>query len=1151
MKLTQLRLVGFKSFADPTDFLIEPGLTGVVGPNGCGKSNLVEAIKWVMGESSFKSMRASSMDDVIFSGSSSRAARNNAEVAVRIDNSDRSAPAAFNDSDTLEIARRIDREGGSTYSINSREVRAHDVQVVFADACTGARSPALVHQGRIGEIIQAKPEHRRHVLEEAAGIAGLRARRYEAELRIKATEANLLRLEDVIGQLADQVDELKKRAREAARYRAVSAEVRKCEATLYHVRWTAAKVEVAEAQHAKDLCLRSVAQRTATEAEASKRQALVAAELPSLREAEARAGATVHRLNVARQELDREEERTKDRLAELALQLTQLVTDSEREQALAADAEAALARLTTEEETLRSEAEESAGRRSDVEAKVSQAEGELASAETILAELTAQRAELTARQHQLETTVQEQGGLAVRLGNEITEIERKLSDLQASATSPDLPALTAEVKAAEAALLDAEASVAQAEAAHALLRGELETTRKPLVDAEQRVQRLETEAKTLSEVLAVPSKNLAPPVIESTVVEKGHEKALGAALGDDLDGSVAASAPIRWIGSVIDASDPVLPTGVEPLLVKVQAPGELSRRLSQIGVVSREVAARLHGQLKPGQRLVSLEGDLWRWDGFSASAHAGTGAARRLAERTRLASIEAELLVARSEVEASRRVAEAARGVLEDIAAAEFQARTTVRELRRKLNAARDRCEAVHRDQSCQAARLSALAEARLRLTASRDEALIAKTRAEEALRSLAPITDLEGNLAAVCYNTAGKRVALARMRAEQDGIKWKADFTSRRLAQLASDQADWGERLIGARNQIATLTTRVAEAEHGCANLERAPQIFAEKRCALVSQVQAAEVERRTCAARLQEGENALNNADRDARAALQHVGEAREQLARAEECFDGAQRQLSEIAREIHDMLEVEPSAVMEVAELKPGQRLMEVAAIEERLKQLRRERERLGPINLRAEEELGEVEAQHSGLTAERGDLVEAIKKLRLGIQTLNSEARNRLLASFEHVNKHFDGLFAQLFGGGSAKLQLVDNDDPLEAGLEILVTPAGKTQSILSLLSGGEQALTALALIFAMFLTNPAPICVLDEAEAPLDDHNVERFCALLEEMTRATDTRFLIITHNPITMARMNRLFGVTMVERGVSQLVAVDLETAVRFREAG
>jgi chromosome segregation protein len=1151
MKLTRLRLVGFKSFADPTDFQIEPGLTGVVGPNGCGKSNLVEAIKWVMGESSFKSMRASSMDDVIFSGSSSRGARNNAEVAVRIDNSDRSAPAAFNDADILEIARRIDREGGSTYTINSREVRAHDVQVVFADACTGAGSPALVHQGRIGEIIQAKPEQRRHVLEEAAGIAGLRARRYEAELRIKATEANLLRLEDVIGQLADQVDDLKKRAREAARYRAVSAEVRKCEATLYHVRWTAAKVEVAEAEHAKDLCLRSVAQRTATEAEASKRQALVVAELPRLREAEARAGATVHRLNVARQELDREEERTKDRLAELVLQLMQLIADSEREQALAADAEAALARLTTEEETLRSEVEESAGRRSDIEAKVSQAEGELASAETILAALTAQRAELTAGQHQLETTVQEQGCLAVRLENEITEIARKRSELQASGSSAVLAALTAEVKAAEAALLDAEASVAQAEAAHALLRSELESTRKSLVDAEQRVQRLETEAKTLSEVLAVGSKNLLPPVIDSIAAEKGYEKALGAALGEDLDAPVAPSAPIRWMGSAIDASDPGLPTGVEPLLTKVRAPSELSRRLSQIGVVSREVGARLRGQLKPGQRLVSPEGDLWRWDGFSASAHAEASAARRLAERTRLAAIEAELLPARSEVEACRRVADAAGAVVEDVGAAEIQARNAVRELRRELNVARDQCEAVHRNQSCQAARLSALAEARLRLSASRHEAMIAKRQAEEELCSLTPVAELEGKLGAVRSDIAGKRVELDRMRADQDGIMWKANFADRRLAQLASDQGDWGERLAGARNQIATITTRVAEAERGRANLERAPQIFADKRSALLREVEGAEVERRICATRLDEAENALTNADRDARIALQEVGAAREELARAEEYFEGAKRQLSEIAREIHDMLQVEPSAVTEVAELKPGQRLTEVAEIEERLKQLRRERERLGPVNLRAEEELGEVEAQHSGLTAERGDLVEAITKLRLGIQTLNSEARNRLLVSFEHVNKHFDGLFAQLFGGGSAKLQLVDSDDPLEAGLEILVTPAGKPQSILSLLSGGEQALTALALIFAMFLTTPAPICVLDEAEAPLDDHNVERFCALLEEMTRATDTRFLIITHNPITMARMNRLFGVTMVERGVSQLVAVDLETAVRFRETG
>src|SRR5512139_3598454 len=345
MKLTRLRLLGFKSFVEPTDFLIEPGLTGVVGPNGCGKSNLVEALRWVMGESSHKSMRASSMDDVIFSGSNSRPARNNAEVAIAIDNSSRSAPAAFNDQDSLEIARRIERDSGSNYRINGREVRARDVQILFADASTGARSPALVHQGRIGEIIQAKPEQRRRVLEEAAGISGLHARRHEAELRLRAAEQNLSRLEDVIGQLAGQIDGLKRQARQAIRYRNVSAEVRKVEATLYYLRWTTANSEVSEAEHAKDLCVREVAERTGAQAEASKRQALVAAQLPNLREAEARAGAALHRLNVARQDLDREEQRAKDRIAELDLRLTQFAADGERERRLAADAEAALARL--------------------------------------------------------------------------------------------------------------------------------------------------------------------------------------------------------------------------------------------------------------------------------------------------------------------------------------------------------------------------------------------------------------------------------------------------------------------------------------------------------------------------------------------------------------------------------------------------------------------------------------------------------------------------------------------------------------------------------------------------------------------------------------------------------------------------------------
>ena len=1128
MKLTRLRLLGFKSFVEPTDFLIEPGLTGVVGPNGCGKSNLVEALRWVMGESSYKSMRASSMDEVIFSGTNNRPARNNAEVGISIDNAERSAPAAFNDQDSIDIARRIEREAGSTYRINGREVRARDVQILFADASTGARSPALVHQGRIGEIIQAKPEQRRRVLEEAAGVAGLHARRHEAELRLKAAETNLLRLEDVIGQLAAQIDGLKKQARQAIRYRTVSAQVRKSEATLYHLRWTAASTEVIEAERAKDLCVREVATRTGAQAEASKRQAIASAALPELREAETRAGAALHRLNVALQDLDREEARAKDRIAELDLRLKQFAADGEREAKLAADAEAALAKLAAEEDTIRKEARESAGRRSGVDTKVAKADGELSAAEKIFSDLTTALADLTAQRHSFENAAREQSDRVTRIVTEIAEIERELATLKTADNAP----LTAAVEGAQAALTEAEAAAVAAEAAHTNARADLEAAREALAESEKRVQRLETEAKTLAQMLSLETRNLWPPVIDHVSVDKGFEKALGAALGDDLDAPVDASAPMHWSKVAPDDNDPALPQGVQALSRFVKAPAQLARRLAQIGVVDREAGGKLAASLRTGQRLVSREGDLWRWDGFVAAAHAPTGAARRLAQRSRHAEIDSELNSARAEVDGKRKALGTAQAAFDAASTAENETRTRERDLNR------------------QAARLSALAEARARLSASRDEATAAKAEAERALAALAPAADIETNLVAVRDDITEKRAKLAEVRAEQQAIVREAELADKRLTTLASDKAGWIERRDGARNQIATLDQRVAEAKRDRADLENAPQVFAEKRKGVIAEVAKAEGARRACADRLQEAENALAQADRDARAALEAASAAREELARAEERFEGAKRRLTDIGREIRDMLEIEPTAVAELAGIEPGKVLPDLADIEATLERLRRERERLGAVNLRAEEELREIEAQHTTLTTERDDLVEAIKKLRLGIQSLNREARERLLSSFEQVNKHFQHLFTKLFGGGTAELQLIESDDPLEAGLEIMAKPPGKKPSTLSLLSGGEQALTALALIFAVFLTNPAPICVLDEVDAPLDDHNVERFCDLLDEMTKSTDTRFVIITHNPITMARMNRLYGVTMAERGVSQLVSVDLEAAVQFRES-
>ncbi len=1152
MKLTRLRLIGFKSFVESTDFLIEPGLTGVVGPNGCGKSNLVEALRWVMGEASHKAMRAAGMDDVIFSGNTDRPARNSAEVAMLIDNSTRTAPAQFNDDDSIEVSRRIERDEGSTYRLNGREVRARDIQILFADASTGARSPALVHQGRIGEIIQARPEQRRRVLEEAAGIAGLHARRHEAELRLRAAEQNLARLEDVITQLAGQIDALKRQSRQAVRYRNLSQNIRKAEAALFHLRLLQARREVDDAEQARTGTARDVVERAGVQASAATAQAVAAANLPALREGEVEAAAVLQRLTAARDALEREEARAKERIAELARRLVQLGDDVERERKLSTDAEAALARLETERDTLAREVQAGAERRGSVEERVAAADTMLASSEKTFGELTAALAGLTAQRKQLETAVRESEGRRRRVEGELGKVTAELDQLMMDAArAVDLDGMAAAVTAAQAAVAAAEAEALRAEAAQSGARQVLDVARQPLGEAERSAHRLETEAKTLARVLHVDNRQLWPPVIDLLTVEKGYETALGAALGDDLDAPIEAAAPMHWGGAAIDPADPALPEGVRPLSDFISAaPEAMARRLRQIGVVARADGARVARDLKPGQRLVSEEGDLWRWDGFAVAAHAPTGAARRLAGRNRLADIEAELRTVRADLDLRHQAVAAAEAEVAAARDAENASRVRWRDLQHEADAARDRHAAAERELNRITSRRSALAEAQARLATTLTETAAAGATAADALAALPPTADLEAQLAESRAEVANDRGRLAEMRAEAQALAREMELADRRIAAIALESGDWSGRRDGAVNQIATIETRLRQTATEHAELVDTPAQFDAKRRALIGEIESAEAARRAAADRLAEGENAQAEADRGARAALEALSAAREAAARAEERHEGVKRRLADIAAEIREILEAEPEQLAGMAGLAADTPLPGIAEIEAELDKLKRDRERLGAVNLRADEELREVETQHTTLVTERNDLVEAIKRLRQGIQSLNREARERLLASFEVVNSHFRRLFTELFGGGTAELQLIENDDPLEAGLEILAKPPGKKPATLSLLSGGEQALTALALIFAVFLTNPAPICVLDEVDAPLDDHNVDRFCDLLNQMTKSTDTRFIIITHNPITMARMDRLFGVTMAERGVSQLVSVDLDSAVKIRDA-
>ncbi|MER8726272.1 chromosome segregation protein SMC [Mesorhizobium sp. M1027] len=1151
MKFSRLRLLGFKSFVEPGEFVIERGLTGIVGPNGCGKSNLVEALRWVMGESSYKNMRASGMDDVIFSGSGTRPARNTAEVTLFLDNSDRSAPSAFNDADELQVSRRIEREAGSLYRINGKEARAKDVQLLFADQSTGARSPSMVGQGRIGELIQAKPQARRALLEEAAGISGLHTRRHEAELRLKAAEQNLERLDDVVGELESQIESLKRQARQASRFKNLSADIRKAEATLLHLRWTLAKTQEGEARSALAIATALVGDRAAAQMAAAREQGINAHRLPDLRDAEAAAAAAFQRLSIAKAQIEEEAGRIRARQAELDRRLQQLDGDLAREERMVRDNADILERLAAEEAVLNVENAGAAEREASTRAAVEQAASTLASSEARLAALTAERAEAAASRNQIERTLRDAAERRDRFARQLADVDRELSEIVSRVAGlPDPAEKRLLVEQALALLEGAEAAAIAAERAVAEARAGEGAARPPVQDAKAELARIETEARTLAKILNAASGDLFPSVLEQISVERGYETALGAALGEDLDVPLDRSAPVHWGQSEIQPGDAALPEGIKSLASVVRAPAQLARRLAQIGIVEAADGRRLQTLLAPGQRLVSREGALWRWDGFTASADAPTAAAQRLAQKNRLAELDAEAVHATRILRDAEQALARAEQVLAQASEAERSARQAGRDAQHGLDAARNALAEAEKAGGELSSRRAALDEARARIVDSHEETATAFVEAEMLLQDAPDLGDLQSQLDQSAANVARDRAALADARAVHEGLKREAEARARRLDAIGAERRNWVERAENASTQIAALGERKAEAEAERERLADAPDEIDAKRRALLSQLAEAESLRKAAGDRLQEAENRQSELDKAATAAIQSLAEARETRVRAEERLTAADERRLEVEARIQETLNTPPHLVIRHTGLEPDSPMPEMAEIERQLDRLKVERERLGAVNLRAEEEQKELSDRLETIVSERDDIIEAIRKLRQAIHSLNREGRERLLAAFEVVNGHFQRLFSHLFGGGTAELQLIESDDPLEAGLEILARPPGKKPQTMTLLSGGEQALTAMSLIFAVFLTNPAPICVLDEVDAPLDDHNVERFCNLMDEMAATTETRFVIITHNPITMARMDRLFGVTMAEQGVSQLVSVDLQAAEAMREA-
>jgi len=1152
VQFNRLRLSGFKSFVDPTDLIIEPGLTGVVGPNGCGKSNLLEAMRWVMGENSFKNMRGSGMEDVIFAGTAGRPARNHAEVVLYIDNGDRSAPAAYNDCDTIEVSRRIEREQGSTYRINGREVRARDVQLLFADASTGAHSPALVRQGQIAQLISSKPINRRRILEEAAGITGLYTRRHEAELRLKAAETNLTRLDDVVAQVESQLASLKRQARQAVRYRNLSGQIRETEAILLHLRWTHAVESLRQSEERLAATDIRVTELTREAAAATTLEAEAADRLPPLREKEAEAAARLHRLTVERENLDAEEARAKEQASRLTARLEQIGQDLGRERHLIEDTRGAIARLDEEANELKGAEEGQAEAQSRAQVRVDETRTSLETVEHELDQLNQEIAALSAERTSLVRTIEAGRQRIERLERQLAEIARERDTLSdAEEKKAQIALQSAELDEAASRVGEAERAALEAEEARRNAQEREKAAREPMQAAERAAGDLAAEAKTLADMLSVGESDLWPPVIDAIAVEHGYETALGAALGDDLGVPEDAAAPIHWDALPPFDVPPALPEGATPLSYFVKAPASLARRLSQIGiVVSGEDGKRLQALLAPGQRLVTKEGALWRWDGYTAAADAPTASARRLEQRNRLADLESELATARSGAAEARAVFDAAHVAAEQTMQEEQARRAALREAQGEHNRIRDALQTAERAASAQLSRLAALAEAEERLSGDKSEAARALEEAELSLQNLKPDEEPRARAAELRDLVAALRLELSEARAEHEGLRREAEQRARRLSAIGQEREAWQLRATNAERQIGTLEERKGEAEAELQTLEGVPAAIEERRRALLTYISEAETARSQAADELAQAEKVLSETTKHSKEVQHQLGETREERARIDGLVDGARERRAESEERIREVLECEPEAALKQANLEEGAELPDVEQIDAKLERFKRERESLGGVNLRAEEESRELTEQLETMTSEREDLMSAIAKLRQGIGSLNREGRERMLEAFEKVNANFSRLFTHLFGGGEAHLKLTESDDPLEAGLEIMARPPGKRLQVMSLLSGGEQALTAMSLIFAVFLTNPSPICVLDEVDAPLDDANVERFCDLMEEMTRTTDTRFLIITHHALTMARMNRLFGVTMQERGVSTLVSVDLDVAEGLREA-
>ncbi|MDA9807017.1 chromosome segregation protein SMC [Alphaproteobacteria bacterium] len=1141
MKFKSIRISGFKSFLESTEIPIDNGLTGIVGPNGCGKSNIVEAMKWVMGENSARQMRGDGMDDIIFSGTNERPARNFAEVSIKLDNTEKKAPSNFNQFDEIEISRKIEREKGSIYRVNGKQVRSRDIQLIFADNGTGARSSGIVSQGRISQIIDSSPENRRVILEEAANIKGLHSRRHEAELKLNGATDNLSRLLDIEQTYNEQLVELEKQARKASRYRSVGERLRKAESTLFIKLLNSSETDLKNFKNELEIATDRVNQAQLDVSKNTKSKLVAFDKIPELKKIEAEKAAFLQSLNINKIRLEEEKSSANKTLDNIFNQISQIEIDIEREEEIKEDSKKSLLNLEDEEKKLKTESKAF--------------EGKIDQAISLVKELKKKSDEADQDLSSINSKIYSINSNKENIEKRITDLKEKIKKSEFQIPQFNILEEEKSFKENKAKIIKGRKLLEEKNKLLLTKKNEYEAIKKILNDlnkakteADYKVNITKAELNSLSSLLGhdTSSKETLENSIDSFA---SLEKSIGSILGETLLAPVLSNLDTPkntpfWRKNLKGIIETKLPDGVKPIIKNIKNNSILDLALLGVGIVDNEkIAFKLQDKLSFGQALTTVEGGLWRWDGFVQPPQVQNSYSERLQNIAKLRSLEKEipnLENRQKSIQSKIDKNELYINVIEkNILELESQIYDLI-EANNNLNLLNTKIES-----KIGSSKILVKEHQNIIDLSNKELNLLNKELINSSNLPLLLTEELKiRNIADQCRNSLTDAMA-----AEQQ-VRNHESYQSRNLLQIKNQKNNWKKREDEAIARLLTLQNRQKSLSEEKQKLMNLPDNFKKREDELNLEINKALQLRNKAADNLVEAETNLNELEKLEKLSEQNMSSLREEMIKIEAKLNLSKSQVKNIEERVWEKLRINTDQLYEIANLDKNDEIdISIDALEKTVHRLINERDSIGAVNLRAEEEMKEMRDKIKTMSDERIDLEQAIDKLKTGIFELNKEGRQRLKESFEEVNKNFKNLFQKLFGGGNAELKLIGNEDPLHAGLEVLASPPGKKMQLLSLLSGGEQALTAISLIFSVFLCNPAPICILDEVDAPLDDSNVGRFCNLLEKIVEETDTYFMVVTHHRLTMAKMDRLFGVTMEQKGISRLVAVNLEQANRIKK--